>query len=157
MISAASIATRHGTFVAQFNHTGLCQLDFPGKAAPPPTGSAKRWLAATAAALESLLLGQAPQKLPPMDLSTGTDFQQSVWRQLLKIPLGQTRSYGELAQCLAKPGASRAVGSACGSNPIPVIVPCHRVLAAHRRLGGFSGGLDWKQRLLRLEQAEFIG
>ena len=157
MISAASIATRHGTFVAQFNHTGLCQLDFPGTAAPPPTGSPKRWLEATAAALESLLLGQAPQKLPPMDLSTGTDFQQSVWRQLLKIPLGQTRSYGELAECLAKPGASRAVGSACGSNPIPVIVPCHRVLAAHRRLGGFSGGLDWKQRLLRIEQAEFIG
>ena len=162
MTSAASIATRHGTFVAQFNHTGLCQLDFPGKAgrpkaAPPPTGSPKRWLAATAAALESLLLGQAPQKLPPMDLSTGTDFQQSVWRQLLKIPLGQTRSYGELAQCLAKPGASRAVGSACGANPIPVIVPCHRVLAAHRRLGGFSGGLGWKQRLLRIEQAEFIG
>ena len=157
MTSAASIATRHGTFVAQFNHTGLCQLDFPGKAgrpkAPPPT----RWLAATAAALESLLLGQAPQKLPPMDLSTGTDFQQSVWRQLLQIPLGQTRSYGELAQCLAKPGASRAVGSACGANPIPVIVPCHRVLAAHRRLGGFSGGLGWKQRLLRIEQAEFIG
>ena len=162
MTSAASIATRHGTFVAQFNHTGLCQLDFPGKAgrpeaAPPPTGSPKRWLAATAAALESLLLGQAPQKLPPIDLSIGTDFQQSVWRQLLKIPLGQTRSYGELAQCLAKPGASRAVGSACGANPIPVIVPCHRVLAAHRRLGGFSGGLGWKQRLLRIEQAEFIG
>ena len=157
MISAASIATRHGTFVAQFNHIGLCQLDFPGKSAPSPIGSPKRWLAATAAALESLLLGQAPQKLPPMDLSIGTDFQQSVWRQLLKIPLGQTRSYGELAQCLAKPGASRAVGSACGSNPILVIVPCHRVLAAHRRLGGFSGGLDWKQRLLRIEQAEFIG
>ena len=85
MISAASIATRHGTFVAQFNHTGLCQLDFPGKAASPPTGAPKRWLEATAAALESLLLGQAPQNLPPMDLSTGTDFQQSVWRQLLKI------------------------------------------------------------------------
>ena len=157
MISAASIATRHGTFVAQFNHTGLCQLDFPGKAASPPPGSPKCWLEATAAALESLLLGQAPQKLPPMDLSIGTDFQQSVWRQLLRIPLGQTRSYGELAQCLAKPGASRAVGSACGSNPIPVIVPCHRVLAAYRRLGGFSGGLAWKQRLLRIEQAEFIG
>ena len=162
MTSAASIATRHGTFVAQFNHTGRGQLDCPGNAGRPkaaqlPTGAPKRWLAATAAALESLLLGQAPQKLPPMDLSTGTDFQQSVWRQLLQIPLGQTRSYGELAQCLAKPGASRAVGSACGANPIPVIVPCHRVLAAHRRLGGFSGGLGWKQRLLRIEQAEFIG
>ena len=161
MTSAAHIPTRHGTFVAQFNDTGLCRLDFPGKAraskAAPPTGLAKHWLTSTAASLDSLLLGQAPRKLPPIDLSTGTDFQQSVWRQLLKIPLGQTRSYGELAQRLAKPGASRAVGSACGSNPIPVIVPCHRVLAAHRRIGGFSGGPGWKQRLLRIEQAEFIG
>jgi len=162
MSSASSIATRYGTFVAQFNHIGLCQLDFPDKedqpkAVPLSTGSPKRWLAATAAALESLLLGQTPQKLPPMDLSIGTDFQQSLWRELLKIPLGQTRSYGELAQCLAKPGASRAVGSACGANPIPVIVPCHRVVAAYQRLGGFSGGLGWKQRLLRIEQAEFFG
>jgi len=161
MISAAAIVTRHGMFVAQFNDTGLCRLDFPGKARmpkaePPPTGLAKRWLAATASAIESLLLGQAPQKLPPLDLSCGTEFQQSVWRQLLKIPLGQTRSYGEIAGRLAKPGASRAVGSACGANPIPVIVPCHRVLAAHRRIGGFSGGPGWKQRLLRIERAEFI-
>ena len=162
MTSAAPIATRHGTFVAQFNDTGLCRLDFPGKAgtpkaAPPPTGLAKCWLAATAGALESLLFGQAPRRLPPIDLSDGTDFQQSVWRQLLKIPPGQTRSYGEIAGRLAKPGASRAVGSACGANPIPVIVPCHRVLAAHRRIGGFSGGPGWKQRLLCIEQAEFIG
>jgi len=161
MGSLAAIPTGHGTFVAQFNSVGLCRLDFPGKArmpsaAPLPAGLAKRWLTAAAAALESLLLGQAPKKLPPLDLSCGTDFQQSVWRQLLKIPLGQTGSYGEIARRLAKPGASRAVGSACGANPIPVIVPCHRVLAAHRRIGGFSGGPGWKQRLLRIEQADFV-
>jgi O-6-methylguanine DNA methyltransferase len=161
MISATAIPTRHGTFVAQFNDVGLCQLDFPEndrapKAAPPPTGLAKRWLAATAAALESMLLGQAPRRLPPLDLSAGTDFQRTVWAELLNIPLGQTCSYGEIARRLAEPGASRAVGSACGANPVPVIVPCHRVLAAHRRIGGFSGGPGWKQRLLRIEQAEFI-
>jgi O-6-methylguanine DNA methyltransferase len=161
MTSAALIPTRHGTFVARFSGAGLARLDFPGKgsipkAAPKTAGLAKRWLAATAAALESLLLGQAPQKLPLLDLSYATEFQQSVWRQLLKIPPGETRSYGEIARCLAKPGASRAVGSACGANPIPVIVPCHRVLAAHRRIGGFSGGPDWKQRLLRIEGAQFI-
>jgi O-6-methylguanine DNA methyltransferase len=161
MTSAAPIATRHGTFVAQFNDVGLCRLDFPGKArtpkpAPPPAGLAKRWLAATAAALESLLLGRAPRRLPPLDVTAGTQFQQTVWAELLNIPPGQTRSYGEIAGCLAKPGASRAVGSACGANPIPVIVPCHRVLAAHRRIGGFSGGPGWKQRLLRIEQAEFV-
>ena len=160
MTSAAAIAMPYGTFVAWFNATGLCRLDFPGKArapkAAPPADLAKRWLAATAAALESLLLGQAPLKLPPLDLLAGTEFQQLVWRQLLRIPLGQTRSYGEIAGRLAKPGASRAVGSACGANPIPVIVPCHRVLAAHRRIGGFSGGSGWKQRLLRIEQSEFV-
>lgn len=162
MTSAAPIATRHGTFVAQFNDIGLCWLDFPGKArapkpAPKPAGLAKRWLAATAAALESLLLGRAPRRLPPLDLSAGTQFQQTVWAELLNIPPGQTRSYGEIAGRLAKPGASRAVGSACGANPIPVIVPCHRVLAAHRRIGGFSGGPGWKPRLLHIEEAEFVG
>ena len=161
MSSPAAILTKHGNFIARFSGTGLARLDFPGKAclpkaAPKPAGLAKRWLAATAAALESLLLGQAPQKLPPLDLSCATEFQQSVWRQLLKIPPGQTRSYSEIARRLAKPGASRAVGSACGANPIPVIVPCHRVLAAHRRIGGFSGGPGWKQHLLRIEGAKFI-
>lgn len=76
--------------------------------------------------------------------------------ELLNIPSGQTRSYDEIAGRLVKPGAVRAVGSACGANPIPVIVPYHRVLAAYRRIGGFSGGLDWKQRLLRIEQADFF-
>jgi len=157
MNSTAAILTKHGTFIARFSGTGLARLDFPSKACmPKPAGLAKRWLAATAAALDSLLLGQAPQKLPPLDLSCATEFQQSVWRQLLEIPTGQTRSYGEIARRLSKPGASRAVGSACGSNPIPVIVPCHRVLAAHRRIGGFSGGLGWKQLLLRIEGVKFI-
>ena len=103
-----------------------------------------------------MLLGQAPTDLPPLDLSSGTEFQISVWRQLLQIPLGQARSYGELAGRLGKPGASRAVGSACGANPIPVIVPCHRVLAAHGRIGGFSGGPGWKQSLLKIEGTPFI-
>ena len=79
-----------------------------------------------------------------------------MWRQVLQIPLGQARSYIELAGRLGKPGASRAVGSACGANPIPVIVPCHRVLAALGRIGGFSGGLGWKQRLLKIEGTPFI-
>ena len=99
---------------------------------------------------------RSPRNLPPLDLTGGTDFQHNVWQQLLEIPLGQTRAYGELAKRLGKPGASRAVGSACGANPIPVIVPCHRVLAAHGRIGGFSGGPGWKQRLLNIEGTPFI-
>lgn len=70
---------------------------------------------------------------------------------MLRIPPGETRSYGEIAAALGQPLASRAVGGACGANPIPVLVPCHRVLAANGRLGGFSGGLDWKRRLLAIE------
>ncbi|MEE2947979.1 MAG: MGMT family protein [Verrucomicrobiota bacterium] len=161
MSSPAAISTKHGTFIAWFSGTGLARLDLPGKACkskviPKPSGLANPWLAATAAALESLLLGQAPQKLPLLYLSCATEFQQSVWRQILKIPPGQTCSYGEIARRLEKPGASRAVGSACAANPIPVIIPCHRVLPAHRHIGGFSGGRGWKQRLLRIEGAKFI-
>ncbi|MEU7278371.1 methylated-DNA--[protein]-cysteine S-methyltransferase [Streptomyces sp. NPDC045431] len=81
----------------------------------------------------------------------GTPFQRSVWEQLRKIPYGETRSYGELAVALGKPGASRAVGLANGKNPIGIIVPCHRVIGASGGLTGYGGGLERKQRLLAFE------
>lgn len=81
----------------------------------------------------------------------GTPFQRSVWAELLKIPYGETRTYGELAGELGKPGASRAVGLANGKNPISIIVPCHRVIGASGGLTGYGGGLDRKQRLLAFE------
>ncbi|MGH4029149.1 methylated-DNA--[protein]-cysteine S-methyltransferase [Actinomycetota bacterium Odt1-20B] len=81
----------------------------------------------------------------------GTPFQRSVWRLLQQIPYGETRTYGELAEALGKPGASRAVGLANGKNPIGVIVPCHRVVGANGSLTGYGGGLDRKQRLLEFE------
>lgn len=83
----------------------------------------------------------------------GTPFQRSVWDQLRKIPYGETRSYGELAEFLGKPGASRAVGLANGKNPIGIIVPCHRVIGSTGGLTGYGGGLDRKQRLLAFEGA----
>lgn len=70
---------------------------------------------------------------------------------MTKIQFGQTRSYGEIAGAIGKPKAVRAVGGACGANPIPVLVPCHRVLAANKKIGGFSSGLDWKRMLLARE------
>ncbi|HPI74146.1 MAG TPA: methylated-DNA--[protein]-cysteine S-methyltransferase [bacterium] len=88
-----------------------------------------------------------------LDVSSGTDFQQLVWSALRRIPYGQTITYGQLAQSIGKPGASRAVGAANAANPLPVIIPCHRVVAGNGRLGGFSGGLHIKQALLRLEGA----
>ncbi|WP_240135134.1 methylated-DNA--[protein]-cysteine S-methyltransferase [Streptomyces sp. MUM 178J] len=81
----------------------------------------------------------------------GTPFQRSVWEQLRKIPYGETRSYGDLAQALGRPGAARAVGLANGRNPVGIIVPCHRVVGASGGLVGYGGGLDRKQRLLAFE------
>jgi len=86
----------------------------------------------------------------------GTDFRKCVWRELLKIPVGKTKSYGEIAAAIGRPKAVRAVGGACGANPIPVLVPCHRVLAANKKIGGFSGGLDWKRDLLAREGIKFV-
>lgn len=84
----------------------------------------------------------------------GTEFQQRVWRALTEIPYGKTLSYGELARHIGKPSASRAVGLANGANPLPIVVPCHRVIGADGSLTGFGGGLPIKRRLLALESAQ---
>lgn len=82
---------------------------------------------------------------------TGTQFQRQVWAALQEIPYGETRSYGDLAREVGRAGGARAVGQANRNNPIGVIVPCHRVVAADGSLGGYAGGLDRKRRLLALE------
>ena len=87
----------------------------------------------------------------PLDLSAGTAFQQSVWQALLRIPSGQSQTYGDLARLLSRPQAVRAVGAAVGRNPLSIIVPCHRVLGAGGQLTGYAGGLWRKQALLKLE------
>lgn len=89
----------------------------------------------------------------PLDFH-GTDFQKRVWEQLLAIPFGETRSYGEIARALGQPTASRAVGAANGKNPISIVAPCHRVIGTNGALIGFAGGLEAKQRLLALEGLE---
>jgi methylated-DNA-[protein]-cysteine S-methyltransferase len=81
----------------------------------------------------------------------GTEFQKKVWRALLTIPFGETRSYGELARQIKKPSASRAVGAANGRNPVSILVPCHRVIGAGGKLTGFAGGLEAKAKLLSIE------
>jgi methylated-DNA-[protein]-cysteine S-methyltransferase len=84
-------------------------------------------------------------------LERGTPFQQRIWAALARVPFGQTVSYGSLASLAGRPSAARAVGNAVGGNPWVIVVPCHRVLAAGGKLGGFSSGLDRKRELLRLE------
>jgi len=89
----------------------------------------------------------------PLDVRGGTAFQVRVWRTLAEIPYGVTWTYGQLAQRVGRPAATRAVGSANGANPLPLLLPCHRVIAAGGKLGGFGGGLDAKRRLLALESS----
>ena len=86
----------------------------------------------------------------PVDVR-GTAFQEAVWRELRKIPLGETRSYADIAAAVGQPGAVRAVGPANGSNPVSVLVPCHRVIRSDGSLGGYGGGLDNKVKLLAAE------
>lgn len=160
------IETVGGTFIARYSKHGLAELDFPlhekktRKNGPPAatlSRPVKAWHQLAAESLDRVLAGRSPGRLPPLDLSAGTDFQQQVWGELQKIAPGQTRSYGEIARTIGKAKAVRAVGGACGANPIPILVPCHRVLAANRRLGGFSGGLEWKKKLLAREGIEVGG
>jgi O-6-methylguanine DNA methyltransferase len=179
-----SIATNAGQFVARYSGKGLAELDFPsvGRASSVhcrrrgnesqissassasvrdssrrllqiPT-KIRNWHQATTAALKNVLARRSPGKFPPLDLA-GTEFQKTVWNALRKIPLGKTKSYGEIARAIGRPRAVRAVGGACGANPIPVLVPCHRVLAANKKLGGFSGGLNRKRELLAREGIKF--
>lgn len=86
----------------------------------------------------------------PLDVA-GTSFQKSVWRELRKIPYGKTCSYRDIASRIKNPKAVRAVGNASGKNPVSIIVPCHRVIAADGSLGGYSSGLEMKRKLLELE------
>jgi O-6-methylguanine DNA methyltransferase len=152
------ISTRDGQFIAHYSERGLAALNFPkvGRASPRAAkkeivpAKIRAWHRATEAALKNILAGRTLKTLPPLDM-VGTAFQKSVWRAMLKISLGKTKSYGEIASAIGNPKAVRAVGGACGANPIPVLVPCHRVLAAHKKLGGFSSGLDWKRKLLAYE------
>jgi O-6-methylguanine DNA methyltransferase len=88
----------------------------------------------------------------PLDLR-GTPFQQAVWEALLAIPYGETRSYSDIAGGVARPRAVRAVGAANGSNPVSLVVPCHRVIASDGKLGGYGGGLELKARLLAMERS----
>ncbi|MGW1023762.1 methylated-DNA--[protein]-cysteine S-methyltransferase [Streptomyces sp. NPDC002577] len=101
--------------------------------------------------LKAYFAGELKEFTLPLDLH-GTPFQRTVWEQLREIPYGETRSYGELAQALGNPKASRAVGLANGRNPVGIIVPCHRVVGADGSLTGYGGGLERKQLLLDFER-----
>ncbi len=158
-------ATPLGPMIAVAGERGLCLLEFGDRRALPAQGRAlKRWFEGSIVPGRNEHLDRAERELEeyfagarsafdvPLELP-GTPFQVEVWNALLRIPCGETRSYGELARDLGRPGAQRAVGRANGQNRIGVIVPCHRVVESTGALRGYGGGLWRKQRLLELEQS----
>lgn len=124
-----------------------------------PWGHAEAWTdgggwAGSRVRLEPAPAGAKIVEADDFSLPPGTDFQRRVWGALLAIPEGETRTYGQIAESIGSPGAARAVGSACGANPCPGVVPCHRALGA-AGLGGWSGsgGLEEKARMIEAEGA----
>ena len=104
--------------------------------------------------LESYFSGCRTSFSSPIHLIQMTSFDRKVWKALTQIPYGETRSYHWVAQKIGQPKAARAVGRACGRNPLPIIIPCHRVIAQSGELGGYTGGIHFKRRLLRLEKKQ---
>ena len=134
------------------------RIDLPNRAAEAPNpawvasnGALPAALAKAKRQIKEYFAGGRREFDLPLALE-GTDFQRRVWAELRRIPFGETISYGELAARVGKPTASRAVGAANGRNPLPVVVPCHRVIGSSGRLVGYGGGLPTKQALLDLER-----
>jgi len=170
IIARATLETPLGPVHLAFSAAGLRELAMAGECvsapeapalataetAPPGAKTLKTWRQVVQA-LEDYFAGRPVYfENLPLDLE-GSPFHLRVWEELKKIPPGETVSYGELARRLGNPRASRAVGQACGANPVPLIVPCHRVIAGNGSLGGFSAGLERKRWLLAHEQAKAGG
>lgn len=153
-----TIDTPIGPLVLAADAWGLRHILFPegGEPAPIPEGPAEvdpdyPLLVAATRQLDEYFDRQRTSfdlALHPL----GTDFQRRAWKVLLDIPYGQTITYGQQAEIIGQPGATQAVGAANGSNPLPIVVPCHRVVGSDGSLVGFGGGIELKRRLLDLEQ-----
>lgn len=149
-----------GPLTIAMSEAGLALLafgrEFPAKLGGQPV-QWRQSVAATAdvhTQLDEYFAGRRRDFTVPLDLR-GTGFQKQCWEQLLRIPYGQTKSYADIARAIGRPNAYRAVGQSNHHNPVAIIVPCHRVLAAGTALGGYGGGLPTKAFLLRLEGAPF--
>jgi methylated-DNA-[protein]-cysteine S-methyltransferase len=122
-----------------------------GGAAGPVREPADPLVTLAAVELRRYFAGELTEFSVPMAPLGGTEFERAVWAYLSLIPYAETRTYGQVAAAVADPGAARAVGVACNRNPLPVLVPCHRVVGAGNKLVGFGGGLPRKRYLLELE------
>jgi len=156
-LSFSTVDSNMGKIYVVANKRGVSNIFFGGKgfhtflnsiddANIPRGGVAEN----SARELKQYLDGKLSRFNTKLDFSSGTGFQKTVWKKLLEVPYGEVVTYKELACAVGSPGAARAVGNAVGKNPLPIVVPCHRVLAA-KGLGGYSCGMDIKKKLLRLE------
>jgi methylated-DNA-[protein]-cysteine S-methyltransferase len=162
-LAVASIETPAGPLWIFCTKQGLRELRLGPAGAPTAAEGRARgisfvkrpaWSDAAQRALERYLAARAPLDAVPLDVEAGTEFQRRVWDAARRVPLGSVASYGDLARALGAPGSSRAVGNALGANPVPLFIPCHRVIQSDRSLGGFSGGLAWKRFLLEHERGQ---
>ena len=150
MLNESPIEIPWGIFYVQWSKRGLTSLRFPSRQRPTRRGMQRS--SRLVKLLVNYINGNKIKIDIPLDLTEGTVFQRRVWKQICAIPYGKTRSYKWLANMLGCPSAVRAVANACGANKIPIIVPCHRVIASDGSIGGYSPGVRWKKRLLRLEK-----
>lgn len=151
-LTFATLDTPIGRLTLIRSPRGLREIRFPDDPRPLPPGEAAAGDDPAAAQLAEYFAGGRRQFDLDLD-PVGTAFQREVWDALRAIPAGETTSYGALARALHRPGAARAVGAANGANPLPIIVPCHRVIGTDGRLTGYAGGLPIKRALLTLEGA----
>ena len=143
------LATPIGPLGVETRGDTVIGVTFGARAEESQAGKAAEHPAVTE--LAAYFAGELTDFTVPVTMVRGSEFERAVWGQLSRIPYGVMRTYGEIATALGDPGAARAVGTACNRNPVPVIVPCHRVVGAGGKLVGFGGGLDRKRRLLELE------
>ena len=158
-IRYAVLDTPLGQMLVAATKKGICRLTFDEDVTALKRRFPNADIQPADAAMASLISGvmqaiETPSAMPDMPIDVrGTAFQEAVWRELRKIPAGETRSYADIAAAIGEPGAVRAVGTANGSNPVAVLVPCHRVIRSDGTLGGYGGGLDRKRKLLAAEGA----
>lgn len=153
------VKTRLGTFQIAASDRGLIQINFPNRyklAVAPRSGvpvRAKKILKSGRRFLQNFISSKGYRyRNIPIDWNGFGSFDRRVLKTLKKIPPQRTISYSELAERVKNPRAARAVGNALNRNPIPILIPCHRVVRKDRSLGGYAGGIRWKQALLKLEQ-----
>lgn len=162
-VAATSTATDLGPVWILATHAGLRGLGLGEREAPSAREARAlgiayvkrpRWTDPARRALEDYFSGGEPALDLKLDLAVGSRFERSVWEVTRRVRYGTLVSYGALATRLGIPGGARAVGNALGRNPVPIVVPCHRVIHGDNSIGGFSSGLRWKRFLLELERGQ---